>query len=122
MKCQKGIKTKHFPIKHDMISSQKKIQPNRSFLRPPKFPLKFGSHPFKGEQKLFRLWGSWYSNQLAWTHNFNTKIGFENYAPSQRVLLKKFPKSAFQTKPAKFDTLWPISRDLVHIFKTRFLH
>ena len=34
-----------------MISSQKKFQPNRSFLRPPEFPPKFGSDPFKGEKK-----------------------------------------------------------------------
>ena len=34
-----------------MINSQKKIQPNRSFLRPAEFPLKFGSDPLKGEKK-----------------------------------------------------------------------
>ena len=51
MKCQKWIKTNHFPIKNNIISSQKKFQPNRSFLRPPEFPLKFGSDPFKGEKK-----------------------------------------------------------------------
>ena len=34
-----------------MISSQKNFQANRSFLRPPKFPPKFGSDPFKGEKK-----------------------------------------------------------------------
>ena len=33
---------------------------------------------FKGEKKLFRLWGSRYSNRPAWTHNFNANIGFEN--------------------------------------------
>ena len=33
-----------------MISLQKKIQPNRSFLRPPEFPLKFGSDPLKGKK------------------------------------------------------------------------
>ena len=36
-----------------MISSQKKFQPNQSFLRPPEFPLKVGSDPFKGEKKKF---------------------------------------------------------------------
>ena len=51
MKCQKWIKTNHFPIKNNIISSQKKFQPNRSFLRPPEFPLKFGSDPLKGEKK-----------------------------------------------------------------------
>ena len=34
---------------------------------------------------------------------------------------KKLRKSAFQTKPAKFDTFLPISRDSVHIFQNRFL-
>ena len=34
-----------------MISSQKRFQPNRSFLRPAEFPLKFGSDPLKGEKK-----------------------------------------------------------------------
>ena len=73
---KKGIKTNHFPIKNDMISLQKKFQPNRIFLRPPEFPLKFGSDPFKCKKKLFRLWGSWYSNRPARTHGFNAKIGF----------------------------------------------
>jgi len=57
MKCQKWIKTNHFPIKNDMISLQKKFQPNRSFLRPPEFPLKFGSDPFKGEKKIVPIMG-----------------------------------------------------------------
>ena len=51
LKCQKLLKTNHFPIKNNMISSQKNFQPNRSFLRPPEFPPKFGSDPFKGEKK-----------------------------------------------------------------------
>ena len=70
-----------------MISSQKNFQPNQSFLRPPEFPLKVGSDPFKGEKKnLLRLWGSWYSNRPAWTHGFNAKNGFEKYAPSPKIL------------------------------------
>ena len=77
---------------------------------------------YKAEKKLFRLWGSWYSNRPAWTHDFNAKIGFEKYAPSPKISSKKCPKLAFQTKPAKFDTFWPISRDSVHIFQNRFLH
>ena len=92
-----------------MISSQKKFQPNRSFLRPLKFSLKFGSDPSKGGKKLFRLWGSWYSNRPAWPNDFNTEIGFEKYAASPKILPKKCLKSAFQTKPAKFDTFWSIS-------------
>ena len=85
-----------------MISSQKKSQANRSFLRPPALPLKFGSDPFKVEKKNCPDYG--YSNRPAWTHGFNAKIGFEKYAPSPKILSKKCPKSAFQTKPAKFDT------------------
>ena len=71
-------------------------------------------------EKLFGLWGSWYSNRGVRTHGSNAKIGFEKYAPSPKILPKKCPKSALQTKPAKFDTFW-ISRDSVHIFQNRFL-
>ena len=73
------------------------------------------------KKKLFRLWGSWYSNRPARTHGFNAKIGFEKYVTSPEILAKKCPKSAFQTKPAKFGTYWPISRDSLHIFQNRFL-
>ena len=38
---------------------------------------------------MFRLWGTGYS-----------KIGFKKYARSAKILPKKCPKSAFQTKPA----------------------
>ena len=100
----------------------KKISAKSELSKTPEFPLKFGSDPFKGKKKSFRLWGSWYSNQPTWTHGFNAKIGFEKYAPSPKILPKKCPKSAFQTKPAKFDTFWPISRDSVHIIQNRFLH
>ena len=65
---------------------------------------------------------SWYSNRPAQSHGFNPKIGFEKYVPSPKSLPKKCPKSAFQTKPTKFDTFLPISRDSVHIFQNRFLH
>ena len=44
-------------MKNNTISSQKKIQPNRSFLRPAEFPLKFGSDPLKGEKKKFQIMG-----------------------------------------------------------------
>ena len=76
---------------------------------------------YKWKKKSFGLWGSWYSNRPAQTHGFNAKIVFEKYAPSPKILPKKCPKSAFQTKPAKFDTFWPISQDSVHIFQNRFL-
>ena len=48
---------------------------------------------------------------------FQRKIGFEKYAQSPKILPKKCLKSAFQTKPAKFDTFWQISQDSVQIFK-----
>ena len=73
------------------------------------------------KNKLFRLWGSWYSNRPAWTHGFNAKIGFEKFAPSPKILAKKSQKSVFQTKPAKFDTFWPIPLASVNIFENRFL-
>ena len=80
------------------------------------------SDPFKSEKKkLFGLQGSWYSNRPAQSHGFNAKIGFEKYATSPKIIPKNCPKSAFQTKPAKFDTFWPISRDWVHIFQNQFL-
>ena len=86
-----------------------------------KWPTKWLLRLYKWKKKLFGLWGSWYSNRAARTHGSNAKIGFEKYAPSPKILPKKCPKSAFQTKPAKFDTFWPISRDSVHIFQNRFL-
>ena len=76
---------------------------------------------YKAEKKLFQLWGAWYSNWQARTHGFNAKIGFEKYAPSPKILTKKCQKSAYQTKPQKFDTFWLLSRDSVHIFQIRFL-
>ena len=56
-----------------------------------------------------------FNSTVAQTHGFNAKIGFEKYAPRPKILSKKCQKSAFQTKPAKFDTFWLISRDSVHI-------
>ena len=54
------------------------------------------------------------------SHDFKAKIGFEKYAPSPKLLRKNCPKSAFQTKPSKFDTFSPISWDSVHIFQNRW--
>ena len=59
--------------------------------------------------------------RVNYTHGFNTKIGFEKYAPSPKKLPKNCQKSAFQTKPAKLDTFWPISRYSLHTFQNRFL-
>ena len=50
---------------------------------------------------------------------FQRKNQFWKICP--KILPKKCTKSAFQTKPAKFDTFWPISQDSVHIFQNRFL-
>ena len=41
--------------------------------------------PFLVKKKLFVLWGSWYSNRPARTHDFNAKIGFEKNAPSPEI-------------------------------------
>ena len=50
------------------------------------------------------------------------RLDYRVHAPSPKILPKKCTKSAFQTKPAKFDTFWPISRDSMHSFQNRFLH
>ena len=81
------------------------------------------SDPFISEKKKsFGLQGSWYSNRPAQSHGFNAKIGFEKYATSPKIIPKNCPKSAFQTKPVKVDTFWPISREAMLIFQKRFLH
>ena len=58
------------------------------------------------------------------------KISFEKCASSPKILPKKCPKSAFQTKPAKFGTFWsePFCRLFPHqemtkiwLFKSRSL-
>ena len=104
-----------------MISSQKKFQSNRSFLRPPQFPLKFGSDPFKDEKKLFWLWGSCYSNWPAWTHDFNAKIGFEKHAERPEILAKMCKILVVWFGRLIFDTFLVISWDSVHVFQNRFL-
>ena len=78
---------------------------------PPTGTPKNGSDPFKGKKKLFGLQGSWYSNPPARTHNFNTETGFKKFADAARpkLLPKLCRESVFQTKPAKFDTFWPVS-------------
>ena len=45
-------------------------------------------------------------HDTAQSRGFNAKIGFEKYTPSPKILPKKCPKSAFPTKPAKFDTFF----------------
>ena len=57
-----------------------------------------------------------YSNRPARTHGFNAKISFKKYASGPKILPKKCWKLAFQTKPAKFDTFWPLSLASMHIF------
>ena len=113
LKCQKQIKTNHFSIKNDMISSQKKFEI-------PEFPPKFGSDLFKGEKKLFQLWGSWYSNRPARTHGFNAKIGFEKYAPSTEISAKMCQILLVWFGRPILDTFLVISWDSVHIFQNRF--
>ena len=121
MKCQKQIKTNHFPIKNNMISSQINFQPNRSFLRPAEFPLKFGSDPLKGKKKLFRLWGSWYSNRPAQANGYNAKIGFEKYAPSPEISAKMCQILLVWFGRPILDTFLIISWDSLYIFQNRFL-
>ena len=85
----------------------------------PSFLFKLASDPFISEKKNrsdYRVHGI-----QSQSHGFNAKIGFEKYAPSPMLLQNNCPKSAFQTKPSKFDTFLPISRDSVHIFQNRLL-
>ena len=76
------------------------------------------SDPFISEKKLFGLYGLCYSIRPA-RHGLNAKISFEKYAPSPKILPKNCQKSAFQTRPSKFDTFWPICLASVHIFQNR---
>ena len=66
------------------------------------WPTKWLGPLYKWEKKLFGL--------QARTHGFNAKIGFEKFAASPKILTKKCQKSAFQTKPPKFDTFWLYNR------------
>ena len=99
-----------------MLNSQKKFQPNRSFLRPPKFPLKFGSDPFKGE-KNNRLDNRVHGIQI-------DRLGLT--VSMQKSVLKTMHRVPIQVKMYQilqvwfgrqiFDTFLVISWDSVHIF------
>ena len=80
-----------------------------------------GSDPFISEKKWFGLWGSWYSNRPARTHDFNAKIGFEKNAPSPEISPKMCQFLLVWFGTAILGTFLVISRDSVHIFQTRFL-
>ena len=82
---------------------------------------RFISALYNSKKISFRLWGSWYSKRPAWAHGFNTKIGFEKYAPGPEILNNLCRNSGSQTKPSYFGTFWSISLDPVHIFQNRFL-
>ena len=73
------------------------------------------------KKKLFRLWGSWYSNRPAWAHGFNAKIGFEKYAPSPEISAKMCQILLVWFGRPILDTFLIISWDSVHIFQNRFL-
>ena len=58
-----------------------------------------------------------YSKQPATAHNFNAKLGLKRYAPSPDILAKMCKDLSCQTKPAYFETFWPIPQDPFHIFQ-----
>ena len=70
---------------------------------------------------MFRLWGSRYSNQTAWTHDFNAKIEFEKYAPSPEISVKMCQILVVWCGRRIFDTFLLISWDSLHIFQNWFL-
>ena len=55
------------------------------------------------------------------TTSFNAKIGYKKYVPGPKILTKMCQNPGRQTKPAYFETFWPISQDPLHIFQNRFL-
>ena len=75
-------------------------------------------------QFFFSFWSeaSWYSKRPACAYGFNAKIWFEKYTMSPEILTKMCQNLGCQTKPAYFETFWPISQDSVHNFQKRFLH
>ena len=93
----------------------------KSFLRTPSFLQSLALTPLKVRKKLFRLWGSWYSNRPTWTHGFSAKIIFEKYATSPEISSKMCPILLVWFGRPILDTFLVISWDSVHIFQNRFL-
>ena len=67
-----------------------------------------GSDPFISKKKIVRIIGFIVFKLTGLDSRFQRKNRFEKFAPSPKIFIKKCQKSAFQTKPAKFDTFWPI--------------
>ena len=109
MKCQKWIKTNHFPIKNNIISSQKKFQPNRSFLRPPEFPLKFGSDPLKGEKKNVQIMGFMVFKSTGLDSRFQRKNWFWKICTESQDIIKKVSKIGLPNQTSK---IWHILADI----------
>ena len=71
-----------------MINSQKKFQLNRSFWRPPQFPLKFGSDPFKCEKKKIPFMGFMVFKSTGLDSQFQRKKWFSKICTESRDIGK----------------------------------
>ena len=109
MKCQKWIKTNHFPIKNDIISVQKKFQLNRSFLRPPEFPLKFGSDPLKGEKKIVQIMGFMVFKSTGLDSRLQRKNQFQKICTECQDITKKVSKIGLPNQTSK---IWHVLADI----------
>ena len=109
MKCQKWIKTNHFPINNNIISSQKKFQPNRSFLRPPEFPPKFGSDPFEGKKKIVQIIGFMVFKSTGLDSRFQRKNRFWKICTESPDITKKVSKIGLPNETSK---IWHILADI----------
>ena len=77
-----------------------------------------GTDQFISEKEIVQIMGFMILKSTGSDSRFQPKMGF---ILSPKILPKKCQKLVYQTKPAKFDTFWPISRDSVHIFQNRYL-
>ena len=92
-----------------MISSQKKFQPNQSFLRPPEFPPKFGSDPFKGEKKIAQIMGFMVFKSTGLDSQFQRKNRFWKICTESRDITKKVSEIGLPNQTSK---IWHILADI----------
>ena len=91
------------------MSSQKKFQPNRSFLRPAEFPLKFGSDPLKGEKKIVQIMGFMVFKSTGLDSRFQRKNRFWKICTESQDIIKKVSKIGLPNQTSK---IWHILADI----------
>ena len=96
-----------------MYKLTKKNQPNRSFIRPAEFPLKFGSNPFKGEKKIPIMGFMVFKSTGLDSRSQQKKSVFEKYAPSPEISAKMCQILGVWFGRPIFDTFLVISWDFV---------